>query len=139
MIVLDTNVVSELMKPRPNRTVEMWLVAQSPTSLFISSVSEAELRYGVAILAPGRKRERLAELIDAVIVEAFPNRVLAFDSAASINYGEIASTRRRAGKPISQFDAQIAAIAKSHDATLASRNVADFEGCGIELLDPWSP
>ena len=138
MILLDTNVVSELMKPRPDGAVEAWLAGQPLTSFFLSSPSEAELRYGMAILPAGRRREKLEAALEAILIEAFSDRILPFDSAAAISYAEIAATRRSAGRPIAQFDAQIAAIAKSRGSSLATRNIADFTGCGVDLLDPWN-
>jgi predicted nucleic acid-binding protein len=138
MILLDTNIVSELMKPRPNHAVEAWLAKHPLTSFFLSSPSEAELRYGLAILPAGRRRGNLEAALEAMLVEAFADRILPFDSVAAISYAEIAASRRNAGRPISQFDAQIAAIAKSRGASLATRNIADFTGCRVDLIDPWN-
>lgn len=137
MIILDTNVVSELLRPAPAPVVEAWLAAQDGAAVFFTAIGEAELRLGVAILPAGRRRTALAEAIDAMLEEDFRDRVLSFDAAAAQAYAAIAADRRAAGRPISQFDCQIAAIACSRRAALATRNTADYEGCGIELIDPW--
>ena len=137
MILLDTNIVSELMRPAPSHAVMSWLAAQPAASLFISAVTEAELRYGVMLLPEGRKRAELVSAIEAMLAEDFAGRILPFDSAAAMAFADISSSRRQAGRPISQFDAQIAAIARSRGAELATRNVADFEGSGVEVINPW--
>ena len=137
MILLDTNVISEMLKPAPDVAVKAWLNAQAPAEVYLSAVSEAELRFGVAVLAPGQCQDRLAEAIDALLREEFAGRLLPFDTAAARSFADIAAARRRSGRPISPFDGQIAAIARTHRAVLASRNVADFEGCDIPLIDPW--
>ena len=138
MILLDTNVVSELMRPVPAPAVMSWLAAQPAASLFISAVTEAELRYGVTLLPEGRRRADLMAAVDAMLAEDFTGRILPFDSAAAVAYAAIAAGRRQEGKPISQFDAQIAAIAQSRGAELATRNVSDFEGCEVEVINPWT-
>ena len=138
MIVLDTTVVSELMRPSPNPAVERWVAARPAASLFFSAVGEAELRYGVAILAAGRRRDALASAVEAMLRDDFAGRVLPFDSAAARAYAEIAARCRAAGRPVAQADGQIAAIARSRGMALATRNVRDFEEMGINLLDPWA-
>jgi len=137
MIILDTNVVSELLRPAPSPAVEAWLAAQHNAAVFFTAIGEAELRLGVAILPAGRRRTALAEAIDAMLGEDFRDRVLPFDASAARAFAAIAADRRAAGRPISQFDCQIAAIARSRRAALATRNTADYEGCGLELIDPW--
>ncbi|MBV9432638.1 MAG: type II toxin-antitoxin system VapC family toxin [Hyphomicrobiales bacterium] len=137
MILLDTNVLSELMRPAPEPTVVGWVEAQSSTSLFISAVTEAELRFGLALLRDGKRRDRLAQAIEGLLAEDFGGRILPFDSPAAFAYARIASKRRAAGRPISQFDAQIASVAVSHNAILATRNLGDFEACGVQLVNPW--
>jgi toxin FitB len=137
MIILDTNVVSELLRPAPSPAVEAWLAAQDGATVFFTAIGEAELRLGVAILPAGRRRTSLAEAIDAMLEEDFRDRILPFDTAASQAYAAIAATRRAAGRPISQFDCQITAIARNRQAALATRNTVDYEGCGIEVIDPW--
>jgi toxin FitB len=137
MILLDTNILSELMRPLPTAVVEEWLGAQMSASLFISAVTEAELRFGVALLADGKRRSRLAEELDKMLAEDFAERILPFDGAAAISYARVASQRRKAGRPIAQADAQIVAIALSRGAALATRNVTDFADCGVDLINPW--
>jgi predicted nucleic acid-binding protein len=137
MVLLDTNVLSEVMRPVPEQAVLRWLAMQPVVSVFISAVTEAELRYGVEVLPLGKRRHALAAEIAGMIEVDFSGRILPFDSAAAIAYAEIAAGRRLAGRPIGQADAQIAAIARSRGAALATRNVADFDRCGIEIVNPW--
>ncbi len=137
MILLDTNILSELMRPAPEAAVEQWLADQSEASVFISAITEAELRYGAKLMPPGKRQTALVAEIEGMIVDDFGGRILPFDSPAAVAFAEIAAQRRQAGRPISQADAQIAAIARSRGATLATRNVPDFEGCGVEVINPW--
>lgn len=138
MIVLDTNVISELMRPTSSPEVATWLSRETPADVFLTAVTEAELRYGVALVPDGRRRRALERVVEEIIREDLRGRVLPFDSQVAPAYARIVSERRAAGRPISQLDAQIAAIALTHAATLATRNVRDFEGCGLELVDPWA-
>ena len=138
MIVIDTNVVSELMRATPAPAVMAWFSAQDSAELYLTAVSEAELRAGVAILPAGRRRKRLAAEVDAVVEQDFAGRVLPFDSAAARAYAAIAASRRSVGRPILEADCQIAAIARASDAAMATRNGADFEHCGIAVIDPWA-
>ncbi len=138
MILLDTNILSELMGSAPEKRVEQWLANQPDASVFISAITEAELRYGVALLPAGKRRSAFAAVIEDMLGEDFTGRILPFDSAAAVAFAEIAATRRQAGRPIAQADAQIAAIARSRGAALATRNVPDFEGCGINVVNPWT-
>jgi predicted nucleic acid-binding protein len=138
MIVLDTNVLSEASRPTPERRVMDWLAAQQPARLFTTTIAEAEFLYGVALLAAGKRRSSLEQAARRMFAEDFANRVLPFDSAAAQAFALIAAARRRMGRPIGDFDAQIAAIARSHGATVATRNVADFSDCGIDIIDPWT-
>jgi len=137
MIILDTNVISELLKPKPVEQVEAWLSAQDGAQLFFTTIGEAELRHGVALLPKGKRRTALTTAIDGILEEDLRNRILAFDRPAALAYAEIAAERRAAGRPISQFDCQIAAIARSHDAVVATRNIDDYQGCGIGIINPW--
>ena len=137
MILLDTNILSELMRAAPEAAVEQWLADQPAASVFISAITEAELRYGLALMPSGKRRSALAVEIEDMLREDFSGRILPFDSPAAVAFAEIAAERRQAGRPISQADAQIAAIARSRGAALATRNVPDFEGCGIEIVNPW--
>ena len=138
MVVIDTNVVSELMRPTPATAVLAWFSRQRSADLYLTAVSEAELRAGAAILPSGRRRDRLAAEVDAVVREDFAGRVLPFDSAAARAYAAIAASRRSVGRPILEADCQIAAIARARDAAVATRNAADFEHCGIAVIDPWA-
>ena len=137
MFVLDTNVVSELMKERPNADVLTWLDSQPAETLFITAVTEAEVRTGIAVLPAGERQRMLAAAAERAFAVFSDQRILAFDSDAAQSYALIAADRRAAGRPISQSDCQIAAIARSRGITVATRDVSDFEGCGIEVLDPW--
>lgn len=137
MILLDTNVLSETMRPDPERAVLSWLDDQDATSLYVTAVTEAEIRYGLAILPPGRRREELSAAAEQALGLYLLGRILPFDSAATRAYAEIAAARRATGRPISQADGQIAAIARAKGAALATRNTGDFEGCGLALIDPW--
>jgi predicted nucleic acid-binding protein len=137
MIVLDTNIISELLRPAPNKQVEAWLSAQDGENVYFTTVGEAELRYGLALLPAGKRRNALSKAVEEILDEDFQDRILAFDRAAARAYAVIAAARRSTGRPISQFDCQIAAITRTNEAILATRNTADFEGCGIRLIDPW--
>ena len=138
MIVVDTNVVSELMRLAPSTAVMAWFTEQDSALLYLTAVSEAELRAGAAILPAGRRRDRLAAEIDGVIGDDFAGRVLPFDSGAAKAYASIAASRRSAGRPILDADCRIAAIARARDAAVATRNSGDFEQCGIAVIAPWS-
>lgn len=138
MIILDTNVLSELMKPRPSAAVVRWTAAHHATSLHTTSVTQAEILHGILLLPKGKRRDDLESAATAMFAEDFAGRILPFGSEEAGMYAEIASDRSRAGRPISHFDAQIAAIARAHRAELATRNIADFAGCGVTLLDPWA-
>ena len=137
MIVLDTNVLSEMMKAPPSADVARWLAAQPATSLYTTAVTQAEILHGVMLLPAGRRRGAIEKAAEAMFDEDFAGRVLPFGSDAARLYARIAADRRRAGRPISHFDAQIAAIARSTGAAVATRDVADYHGCGVEVIDPW--
>lgn len=138
MILIDTNVVSELMRPNPAPGVLAWFGAQEATALYLSPVTEAELRRGAAILPNGKRIDRLIAEIDAMIADDFVGRVLPFDSPAAVGFAEIFLGRRNAGRPISYPDCQIAATARANGGAVATRNVAGFEGCGVTVIDPWT-
>ena len=135
--LLDTNVLSELLRAAPNPTVVAWVIAQPGESLFVTSVTEAEMRLGVRLLPAGKRRQALEIAVVAMFAEDFAGRIRPFDTLAVPSSVDIVRKRRAAGRPISQFDAQIAAIALCHGDKLATRNVSDFEGCGLSLVDPW--
>ena len=138
MIVLDTNVVSELMLPSPAAQVVEWVSRQAPPTMHFTTISEAELRYGVAILPAGRRRDGLLAGIEGMLREDFAGRIIPFDREAALAYGEIAAARRATGHPINHADCQIAAITRSVGAAVATRNEDDFEGCGIDVINPWA-
>ncbi len=137
MFVIDTNVASELMRPAPAASVAAWVAARDAEELFLTAIGEAELLYGVAILPAGRRREMLETAMTHWLDLGFADRILPFDSAAAKAYAEIASDRRRAGRPIGEADCQIAAISRCRGAALVTRNVRDFGGAGIDVVDPW--
>ncbi len=138
MIVLDTNVLSEALKTEPDARVMKWLKDQPRPSLFTTTVTRGEILYGIRLLPEGKRRRALWDAALAVFNEDFAERVLSFDSDAADAYAEIGASRRAAGKPISQFDAMIAGLARSRGGIVATRNARDFEGCGIDVVDPWS-
>ena len=137
MIVLDTNVVSELMRPSPAASVLGWVAAQAARSLYTTSITEAEIFHGILLLPAGRRRQALEAAAESMFDQDFRGRVLPFSSEAARPYARMAAARQRMGRPISQFDAQIAAIAYSAGADLATRNVADYDRCGIRVINPW--
>jgi len=137
MIILDTNVVSEAMKLHPSAAVKAWTKAQTLASVFITTITQAEIFYGIECLPGGKRREQLAAASEKVLGE-FHARVLPFDEDAAKYYGSIVVARERAGRPISDTDAMIAAIARSRGASVATRDVPGFDGCGVELIDPWN-
>lgn len=138
MIVLDTNVLSEVMRPVPDAGVLAWLAVQPRLSLFTSTITRGELLYGVFLLPEGRRKEGLLHVLQDIFEEDLAGQILSFDSASADAFAEIAIARREAGRPISQNDAMIAAVARSRGASLATRNIRDFVGCGVHLIDPWS-
>jgi len=137
MLVLDTNVVSELMRERPNSEVLHWVDDQSSGDLFVTSVTEAEVRTGIAILPEGERKRGLAAAAERLFSVLFSERILPFDSDAARTYAILAAERRAAGRPINQPDCQIAAIARCRGASVVTRNVNDFEGSGFEVINPW--
>ena len=138
MIILDTNVISELLRPAPEPKVEHWLSAQEGLNVYLTSISEAELRFGLAIMGNGKHRAALVDAVDRILREDLAGRILPFDSDAAQSYATIAASRRAAGRPIAQADCQIASIADTRGATVATRNTTDFEGCEIDLINPWT-
>jgi len=138
MIILDTNVVSELMRGKPIESVVRWVNGQAATSLYVTSITQAEILHGILLLPKGKRRDAIASAATEMFEHDFGGRILVFGSEAAAAYAVVAAARRRAGRPISAFDAQIAAIARSNGAKLATRNVDDFAGCGVDVIDPWS-
>jgi toxin FitB len=137
MIILDTNVVSELMRPDPAPQVAAWVRGRDRHELRTTAITLAEIRYGIARLPDGRRKQALLDTADDIF-RAFSDQVLPVDAAAAEHYADIASARERAGKPIGGFDALIAAVCRSRDAALATRNLADFDGTGVAVVDPWA-
>ncbi len=137
MIILDTNIISELMRAEPAPAVFAWASVQPRAMLYTTSVSKAEILYGIAVLPEGWRRLALAAAAEAMFADDFAGRVLPFDEAAAVRYAEIVAGRRREGRPIEAFDAQIAATALVAGAALATRNIGDFAGCGLTVIDPW--
>jgi predicted nucleic acid-binding protein len=138
MILVDTNVVSELMRPEPASVVVRWFARQTLETLFLSAVSEAELRTGVLLMPSGQKRDRIASAVENMLFQLFTGRVLAFDQTCARPYAEFIANRRSLGRPVSVQDAQIAATAEANAIPLATRNLRDFELVGLTLIDPWT-
>ena len=140
MIVLDTNVLSELIKPAPAPRVLAWASRQSWQEITTTTICEAELCFGVALLPEGRRRDNLARAIAALFDTMLAGRVLDFDRRAAKHYGPLCAARRRLGLEIPYADMQIAAIAKAHRAgAVATRNIADYVGTGVSIVNPWEP
>ena len=138
--LLDTNVLSELMRPAPSAPVLAWFAQQHTDAMHTSSITQAEVLTGIALLPAGRRRDALAEAAQAMFAEDFAGRILPFDSAAAEHYALLVARRTAQGRPISTEDAQIAAIALASDATLVTRNTRDFSGIdGLVQIDPWQP
>jgi predicted nucleic acid-binding protein len=136
--ILDTNVVSEVMASSPSVVALGWISNRRATDdLFTTTITVAEVLYGIELLAPGKRRDKLSGEAEAMFSQDFAGRILQFDEQAARSFAQIASCRRKAGRPITEFAAQIAAIASVHGAALATRNTGDFEGCGIRLINPW--
>ena len=138
MIVLDTNILSETVKPAPSSKVLHWLATQERRKVFTTAITKAEMLFGVELLSAGKRRAALHSAIDNIFAKEFAGRVLAFDEMAAQIFAKLVAGRYRMGRPISQFDAAIAAITLSRGAVLATRNVADFTACGITVVDPWA-
>jgi toxin FitB len=137
MIILDTNVVSELMRPVPEPRVVRWLGNQITEDLHVTAVTMAEILYGIELIVAARRRDVVRAGAEKMFEAVFADRILTFEDRAASAFSQIASSRRRQGKPMSEFDAQIAAITRIHSATLATRNPYVFEGCGVRLVNPW--
>ncbi|MGB0513789.1 MAG: type II toxin-antitoxin system VapC family toxin [Wenzhouxiangellaceae bacterium] len=137
MILIDTNVISEFMNASPTDSVRAWLNAQDPVTLYLPAIAIAEISFGLGVLPTGRRRTLLSERFERFIALVFQERILGFDAAATRVYGEIRAHRRAEGRPISNFDAQIAAIARTAGLAVATRNVRDFDDCGVQVLNPF--
>ncbi|SJZ60308.1 hypothetical protein SAMN02745126_01805 [Enhydrobacter aerosaccus] len=137
MILLDTNVVSEAMKPEPRPSVREWLDAQAAETLFLSSVTIAELMFGIGALPRGKRKDRLATTLDGVM-ELFEPRILSFDTQAARRYADLAVKARKAGKGFPTPDGYIAAIAAAQGFAVASRDTTAFAAAGLTVIDPWT-
>ena len=137
MILLDTNVISETLRPIPDPAVAAWLTGISLDSVFVSSITIAELLYGLALLPDGKRKKQLAEVIGLFFKDKITNPIQSFDDQDAVAYASISVSRRRAGRPIRELDAQIASIALTRGLIVATRNIDDFAGCGVEIINPW--
>jgi predicted nucleic acid-binding protein len=137
MFVLDTNVLSAVMGARPVPEVAAWVAAQPEERLFTTSVCQAEILAGIEILAEGRRRRILEAAANAVFADVFDGRILPFDNKAAKSYAEVFAARKRVGKPSATIDLMIAAIARAQSAIMVTRNTADFDECGLTLINPW--
>ncbi|MGV0876465.1 type II toxin-antitoxin system VapC family toxin [Martelella sp. FLE1502] len=137
MIVLDTNVVSEAMKPEPDAAVRDWLDEQAAETLYISSVTVAELLFGIGALPEGRRKQKLAATLDGML-PLFEGRILAFDSNAARHYADLAVAARKAGRGFPTPDGYIAAIATAHGFAVATRDASAFDAAGVPVIDPWT-
>ena len=137
MIVVDSNVLSELMRPAPEARVVAWIEAQDVAALHVTAITLAEIAYGVERLPGGRRKAAIRAAAQSAM-DAFRGRVIPFDEAAVPHFARIVSKREAVGRPLASFDGQIAAICAAHGADLATRSTKDFDGTGIAVLDPWS-
>jgi predicted nucleic acid-binding protein len=138
VIVLDTNVISEMVKPAPHPAVVRFLRRLNPTQVYTTAICEAEIRFGLARMEAGKRRIDLTRRIDTFFAVVLQNQVLPFDSESASLYGEIRSERQASGAPMEAEDAMIAATARAAGATLITRNVKDFVACGTPVVDPWN-
>lgn len=137
-VLLDTNVVSEWVKPRPDRGVVAWLAELDEDRVFLSVMTLGELRQGVELLAAGPRRALLDGWVQRDLPERFAGRVLPIDAETADLWGRLVARRRRAGRPIGVMDALLAATASAHDLAVVTRNTSDFQGCGVRLVNPWT-
>ncbi len=139
MILLDTNIISELMRQVPDASVQAWIDDRSPTEIGTTAVCYAEISYGIATLPEGRRKREMRAAAERVFLGLFKDAVLPFDASAATVYAELAAEHRQTGRTVGILDLQIAAIAKVHGFALATRNTRHFTDCGIELIDPFTP
>ena len=137
MIVLDTNVISETLRPKPSGVVADWVKTQPAASLYTTVITRAEILLGVALLPEGKRKRSLETVVSETFDQDFAGRVLPVDNPAAVEYARIVAMRRHAGRPISHFDALIAAIAKVHSFAIATRDEAGYAGCGVTIVNPW--
>jgi predicted nucleic acid-binding protein len=139
IFIVDTNVLSELMRPSPDPVVVSWMAARPAARIFTTAVTQAEILLGLALMPAGRRRNELSVLVEEMFERDLKGRILPFDAPAASIYARFIADRRRQGHPVTAADAQIAAIAESRGGTLVTRNVADFAGIATPVLDPWIP
>jgi predicted nucleic acid-binding protein len=137
MIIIDTNVISEVMRERPSGHVISWLNGQNAVSLFITTVTVGEVLYGLSMMPQGRRLDHLRMTFEGYLRRGFGQRVLAYDEASARAYADVMAIRRRSGRPLDVADGQIAAIARMHGYAIATRNTRDFDGVGLELINPF--
>ncbi len=137
MILIDTNIISEMMRPIPSKKVIEWLDQQDIFELYVTAPTIAEISYGLSVLPNSKRRSLLEEAFAKAITDGFKGRVLAFDEVGAHLYGIIMGKRKKLGRPMSIIDGQIAAIARAHHTALATRNIKDFENCDLELINPF--
>lgn len=137
MILLDTNIVSRIMAPAPAQAVIDWLNAQDTVTLYLSTITIAEIGYGLWVLPDGKRRRSLEDRFEKFVAQGFEQRILNFDQRAARLYPEVMGHRRTVGRPLGVLDGQIASIARANDLAIATRNVRDFEECGLELINPF--
>ena len=137
MLLLDTNIVSETMRPHPDAAVMAWLAEQPVETVHLSTISIAEIHFGLELLADDGRQRELRRRFDRFVSQGFMSRLLDFDRAAAVRYGAIQASRRNAGRPMSVPDAQIAAVAQAHDLVLVTRNGKDFDGLDLALVNPF--
>lgn len=138
MIILDTNIISEIMRPQPDSNVIEWLNQQETSHLYLTTITLAEIRYGLAVMQDGKRKQQLGNQFEAYVDRAFEGRILDFTSDAATRYANIMSYRKQAGLPMSMADGQIAAIASKHHFSVATRNTKDFQECGLQIINPFS-
>ena len=137
MFVLDTNILSAIMGARPAPEVAAWIAGQPEGALFTTTICQAEILSGLAVMPEGRRRSALETAAQAIFTDDFDGRVLPFDTAAAAAYADIFAARRRAGRPTAPLDLMIAAVARANGAGVVTRDVGGFEDCGVPLIDPW--
>ena len=137
MIILDTNVISEVFKPRPDAAVAQWMGSHPQELYFLTAITKAELLFGLACMPDGQRKRDLADVMSKFSKEKVPNPILTFDGSDAEQYADISAVRQRMGRRMGELDAQIAAIARSRSYAVATRDIQDFEECGVELINPW--
>lgn len=138
MYILDTNVLSAMMRSEPVPQVADWVAGQQINLLYTVAVCQAEILSGLAIMPDGRRRHTLETAARAMFLEDFEGRVLRFDMAAAVAYGEIFAARRRVGRPVATLDLMVAAVARAHRATVVTRDIPGFADCGVTVINPWA-